>query len=195
MKYLLRLLIIPLVYLVCFAFTTTGITSIDGFSPLVKSLISLVLLLVYIFIMFTVMVKEGQDAYGILISNDAQRRRIVETGVVVDFETTKEYRPWKGFAVGAICCIPLVVMVLLHLIAFPRGDTSTVSLLCEMIYGVFFSIVRTYQNANEAGFFIISGVVLILFPLMTGIPYAYGARVRREQQEKVKKLNSELHGE
>ncbi len=195
MKYLLRMLIIPLVYLACFAFTTTGIASIDGFSPLVKSLISLALLLVYIFIIFTVMEKEGQDAYGILLSNDAQRRRIVETGVVVDFETTKEYKAWKGFAVGAICCIPLVVMALIHLIAYPRGDTSALSLLCEMIYGVFFSVIRTYQNANEVGFFIISAVVLVLFPLMTGIPYAYGARVRREQQEKVKKINRELHGE
>ncbi len=193
MKYLLRLIIIPMVYLLFFAFTTIGIASIEAFSQLVKSIISSLLLVFYIIVIAPIMIKEGQDAYGILLSNDAQRRRIVETGIVVDFDTSKEYRPWKGFAVGLICCIPLVLMVFFHLIS-SSGDVSALSKICEMIYGVFYSIARTYKNTNELGFYIGAGIILIVLPLMTGVPYVIGAHNRRLQQEKIKKINDELHG-
>ena len=113
----------------------------------------------------------------------------------MDFSTTKEYKVWKGFVVGLICCIPLIVMVLLHLISFPRGDTSRVSIICEMVYGVFYSIGRTYQHTNESGFFIGAIVVVLSLSIMNGVPYMIGARLRRLQQEKIKRMNEELHGE
>ena len=193
MKYLLRLIIVPLVYLACFAFATTGIASAE-FDEIVKSIISAFMLLIYIVLLAGVMFKEGQDAYGVLLSNDAQRRNIIKTGIVVDFDASKEYKPWKGFVVGLICCIPLVVMVLLHTVAFPRGDTSRVSIICEMVYGIFFSVVRTYQNTNELGFFIITGAILLVYPCMLGVPYVIGAHSRMKRQEEIKKLNEEFHG-
>ena len=195
MKYLLRLTIVPLVYLACFAFSTVAIASIDGFNALVKSLISAVFLLLYIVLVTAVMIKEGQDAYGVLLSNNSHRRYMIETGKIVDFNTAKEYKAWKGFVVGLICCIPLVVMVFLHIISFPRGDTSRVSIICEMMYGVFYSIGRTYQHTNETGFFIGAIVIVFALSIMNGVPYMIGARHRRLQQEKIKKMNEELHGE
>ena len=195
MKYLLRLIIVPLVYLACFAFSTVAIASIDGFTPFVKSLVSVAFMLIYLVLLSAVMLKEGQDAYGVLLSNNSQRRYMVETGKIVDFDATKEYGAWKGFVVGLLCCVPLIIMFLLHVISFPRGEESTVSIICEMMYGVFFSIGRTYQETNELGFFIGTGVILVAFPLMTGIPYVIGAKHRRLQQEKVRRINQELHGD
>ena len=194
MKYLLRLIIIPMVYVISFAFLTMGLASIEGFPQIVKSIISIILLVLFIIVMSLVMIKEGHDAYGVLLINNAQRRRIVETGVVVDFDQSTEYRPYKGFLVGLICCVPLILMVIAHLIIAPIGLTSRISIICEMVYGLFFSIFRTYLNTDATGFFIISGVILVVFPLIMGIPYMLGARKRRLYQENVKKLNDELHG-
>ena len=194
MKYLLRLIIIPMVYVISFAFLTMGLASIEGFPQIVKSIISIILLVLFIIVMSLVMIKEGHDAYGVLLINNAQRRRIVETGVVVDFDQSTEYRPYKGFSVGLICCVPLILMVIAHLIIAPIGLTSRISIICEMVYGLFFSIFRTYLNTDATGFFIISGVILVVFPLIMGIPYMLGARKRRLYQENVKKLNDELHG-
>ena len=194
MKYLLKLIIIPIVYIISFAFLTVGIASIDGFTPLVKSIISILLVGVFTVVISMVMIKEGHDAYGVLLGNNAQRRHIVETGNVVEFDESKEYRPYKGFLAGLICCIPLIFMVILHLILVPIGNTSEISIICEMFYGLFFSVVRTYLETDAVGFFIISGVILVVLPLITGIPYMFGARRRRLQQENIKKLNDELHG-
>ncbi len=195
MKYLLRLTIVPLVYLLCFAFSMVAIASIDGFNALVKSLIGVLFLLLYIVLVSAVMIKEGQDAYGVLLSNNSQRRYMIETGKVVDFNTAKEYKAWKGFVVGLMCCIPLVVMLLLHTISFPRGDTSRVSIICEMMYAVFYSIGRTYQHTNERGFYIGAIVIIFSLSIMNGVPYMIGARHRRLQQKKIKRINEELHGE
>ena len=86
MKYLLKLIIIPIVYIISFAFLTVGIASIDGFTPLVKSIISILLVGVFTVVISMVMIKEGHDAYGVLLGNNAQRRHIVETGNVVEFD-------------------------------------------------------------------------------------------------------------
>ncbi len=195
MKYLLKLIVVPMVYLLCFAFSTVGIASISGFNELTKCIICAFFLLFYIFLVAIVMIKEGHDAYDILLRNNTQRRHMVETGVVVDFDTQKEYSVWKGFTIGLICCIPLVIMVVVHLLLAPRGETSSVSIFCEMFYGVFFSVARTYKNANEMGFFIGSAFVVVALPLITGVPFMLGASRRRKQQERVRQLNKELHGE
>ncbi len=194
MKYLLRLIVIPMVYIVCFAFLTSGVASIDALSPLVKSIVGVVCLLLYMFVIGSIMIKEGQDAYGVLLANDAQRRHIVETGIIVDFDESNEYKAWRGFVVGLICCIPLIVMVLMHTIAFPRGDTSRISIICEILYGTFYSIGRTYHHTNESGFYIGAAIILVALPLITGIPYMIGAHARRKQQENIRRMNDELHG-
>ncbi len=194
MKYLLKLIIIPVVYVISFAFLTVGIASIDGFSPIVKSIISIILFAVFALVISAVMIKEGHEAYSILLTNNIQRRRIVETGKVVEFDASNEYRPYKGFLAGLICCIPLVIMVILHLIVAPIGAVSRVSIICEMAYGLFFSIFRTYMVADALGFFLISAGIIVVFPLVTGIPYMIGARKRSLQQDNIRRLNDELHG-
>jgi hypothetical protein len=194
MKYLLKLIIIPIVYVISFAFLTVGMASIDGFAPIVKSIISIILFIVFAVVIAAVMIKEGQEAYGILLTNNAQRRRIVETGKVVDFDASSEYRPYKGFLAGLICCVPLVIMVIMHLIVAPAGEVSRISIICEMAYGLFFSIFRTYMDTNALGFFLISAGIIVVFPLVTGIPYMVGAARRKLQQDNIRKLNDELHG-
>lgn len=54
----------------------------------------------FLFIVVAFYLQEGQKALKVRHQNDLQRKRMIETGEMIDIKSQKEYKVWKGFAVG-----------------------------------------------------------------------------------------------
>ncbi len=59
--------------------------------------------------------------------------RIKNGEAVEDYKLLREYRPWKGFAMGALSLLPLVLSVLLSLLIGSEGFYAVVR-LCFVLY-------------------------------------------------------------
>ncbi len=195
MKYLLRLTIIPIVYIFFIDFISIGLDSLDTIGEVAKIIINALCLILYGYVVFKIMQKEGEEAGSYLIKNNYTRREMIRTGNVVEIKTAKEYRWWKGFATGLLCLVPLFVCLVWHLIIRTPNENSPASIIAQLIYVLFYRFLGSYQDSAPSTIFYGLPIAIIGMELITGVPYILGAVKRRKQQEKIKELERELHGE
>ena len=109
---------------VCWAFMYLILTMALGFGimfvgpdnqtvMLIASLLNLALFTVAMVLVFF---KEGKRSYHTLLENDLTRKRIIETGRDLPIKRAEEYGAHKGFMIGAFVCLPLVVLLIIHII-------------------------------------------------------------------------------
>ena len=195
MKYLLRLTIIPIVYIFFIDFISLGLDSLDTIGETAKIIINAVCLGFYGYVVFRIMQKEGEEAGSVLIKNNFTRREMLRTGKVVDINTSKEYRWWKGFATGLLCLFPLFVCLVWHLIVRTPDKNTPASIVAQLIYVLFYRFLGSYQDSTPLTIFYGLPIAILGMEFITGVPYILGAYKRRKQQEKIKELERELHGE
>lgn len=195
MKYLLRLTIIPIVYIFFIDFISLGLDSLDTIGETAKIIINAVCLGFYGYVVFRIMQKEGEEAGSFLIKNNFTRREMLRTGKVVDINTSKEYRWWKGFATGLLCLVPLFVCLVWHLIVRTPDKNTPASIVAQLIYVLFYRFLGSYQDSTPLTIFYGLPIAILGMEVITGVPYILGAYKRRKQQEKIKELERELHGE
>ena len=194
MKYILRLTIAPLIFFIFFIVIAMGIYALNA-GDVLRIILGGLSFIMLLLCLGGIMVKEGEDAIKTLLANDIQRREIIRTGKDVELNVSKEYRPWKGFIVGLILCIPLVIFIILF---NPNGVQEGVlnfGKLAEVVYSPFYVLVGDFSKTTSLHFYIGAIIVLVCFPLMLGIPYILGAHIRKNQTKIAKELHKNIHGD
>lgn len=195
MKYFLRLTIAPIVYFLSTAFIVLGVQAFPTLSPIVRIILNSIFIGLYVLCTFVVMRKEGELAFNKLLLNDISRRKLLETGEDVVIKTTEEYRPYKGFIVGLICVIPLIILIMLHLIVRVPGEISDMGIYAEMFYSPIYAFFGHYKNATESSLYWGLLIAIVFLPISIGIPYIIGAMKRRKQDQDIAETNRRIYGD
>ena len=135
---------------------------------------------------------QGGNAYEMLVSGNMKRTSEFTRGGEIKISShkyAKEYRPWKGFAVGALISLYTVFAGLIFGANQTAIDTQTMSkglavllIICFLLSG--WSILPLYYvNASGAGY--VNYYWSLLFALIpiavTGVMYIVGAYGRRDK--------------
>ena len=112
MKFYLKKAFFILVYIVLTSFIAMAVLLIKGEIAL-KIILLIANLGLFGYIVCGIAYQDGQRAYKVLHSNDKEREYIVKTGEYRKLKVSEEYKAYKGFLIGFISCVPLVVMLLM----------------------------------------------------------------------------------
>lgn len=204
MWYLIKQSLIPFAYLLCGLVIAGGAFSISD-NAIIQIAILTVNLGLFLFVVFTLCKKEGENGYMALVNNDINRKRIVETGEDLPLKVAEEYTAWKGFAIGGIICFPLVIMIIIHtILIFAVDPTQTLAGVgASILYMVVFAFTRVgvvmpediTQMAIDPYMYYWTLIAIPIILLATGIPYILGAKKVERQQQQIKETHRAIHGE
>lgn len=158
----------------------------------------------YVVIVASTSYKDGQNALKARVANDLERLQIVKTGEDRPLKLKEEYKVWKGFFVGGISCIPLVVLLLIHtILILTAGPTvNGAGAIASFIYMMVFAFTRAHIFAVE-GMTIVPDPYMYYWALLAipviiltvGIGYMLGAKKIERQQEMIKAKHRSIYGE
>lgn len=181
-------------YLVVLLFTImTGYTLMDMEEtsktfPLIMSFMNF---FVYIVMLVSISYKEGQDAYKVLIANDAERRQIAKTGEDRPLRLREEYAVWKGFFIPALSCLIQIVLILLHVIVYEISGGT------EIFGEVFFYTVLTIYPMFHYTVGKVSLYFCLILPVITilggGFGYYLGGKKIKLQQDHIKEIHNQIY--
>ena len=190
-KYYLKNCIIFYVYLIITMITALAIVAIENMLWL-QIVLSLLNMGLFVFIMFTMCKKTGEDAYKLKHSNDIKRRVIMQTGDYYEFDTVKEYGKYKGLYLGIYSAAPLIIMLLIHLIiGFFGVRASGLELACAFTYGTFIFPVKILST-NASIYWSLYSVVILVATAWLG--YNVGVAKIKRQYDKIAKTNEQIYG-
>ena len=141
--------------------------------------------------------KTGEEAMSIRFSNDINRLEIIKTGKDIALKTTEEFKWWKGFFIGLISAIPLIVLWALHflLVLITGSETTIFGAITLFLYVlvIYFFNISGEGLANTSSFYLTS-IYLPFVVLLSGIGYLLGARKAKTRQAGFDELNEEIYG-
>lgn len=196
MKYYLKGAIFGFAYLVVMDFVSLLVSYIEN--KAVQAILTFVAVAFYCFIIGVIFFKDGETALDYLHSNDLQRRRMVETGEIVELKTAPEYKPYKGFIIGALICAPLVFLLILHLIiGLATGGTANgAGIAASFAYFSFYMLYGTFQTATLTfGDYFILLYSVVITSAAVGIPYIFGAKKSQKKYDLIERKHREIYGE
>ncbi len=197
--YFIKSALVPFMYLIFVAIIALGIITISDELLALKIIFSILNIALFALVVGTTSYRDGQTALKVRIANDLERMQIIKTGEERPLKLAQEYKPWKGFVIGLLACIPCVILLIIHTIMiFSAGmDQTGAGAICGFIYMLFFSLVRLVLEAGAPSpyLFYFSSICLVFVPLFTGIPYIIGAKRVERQQEKIRQRQREIYGE
>ena len=181
-------------YLVILLFTImTGYTLMDMEEssktfPLIMSFLNF---FVYMVMLLSISYKEGQDAYKVLIANDAERRQIAITGEDKPLRLKEEFAVWKGFFIPALSCLIQIVLILLHVIVYEiSGGTAVFG---ELFFYTVLSIYPIFHYTIGK----VSLYLCLILPLVTilgaGFGYYLGGKKIKLQQDHIKEIHDQIY--
>lgn len=195
MGFYIKKALFPFVYLFFMAITAFGILCINGLLWL-KILLCALNLALYGFIVFSVMFKEGEESVKAQRDNDVERREMVRTGIVRPLKLKEEYKPWKGFFIGFLICVPLLVMLLIHTVILIAGGTSrVVGAIGGIVYFVFFVFFNFGTETLSMSAYYGALVAVPFMVLLCGIAYCLGARKVQLQLRRINDRQRQIYGE
>ena len=148
------------------------------------------------FIMGAFSFKHGEQAYKDLLANDVERRIMVENNVLRPLKLNEEYRPWKGFVMGALPCIPLVIFMIPHLIVVISGGSyQGFGYIASFLYYSFLAFADFFGSELTVYSYFWTLVALPVLSLTSGIPYLMGARKARIIEERILEQEKFIYGE
>jgi hypothetical protein len=142
--------------------------------------------------------KEGEKAYRVRLSNDLERINIINTGEDRPINRNGEYKPWKGFLIAGVACIPLVLIMIAHaiVILFVDADLSAVGGIASFVYMAFFGFFWLDTSLTiPVGMYFLNLIYVPILLALTGVPYIMGAKKIELQQEKIKETHRQIYGE
>ena len=191
--------IVPFVYLLFMAIIALGIVIIDEKLLVLKIILSVLNIAFYAYIVIMGSLKEGEIALKTRLANDLERVQIIKTGEDRPLKLVEEYKPYKGFFIGFLACVPCIILLIIHtiLIFGVSMETTGAGALAGFIYMMFYSLSRLiFATGDQSPFaYYICLISLVFVPLFTGIPYILGAKKVERQQEKIKARQREIYGE
>ncbi len=190
-KYYLKNCFIFYFYLIITMITALAIVAIKNMLWL-QIILSILNVGLFLFIMFTMCKKTGEDAYKLKHTNDIKRRVIMQTGDYYNFDTVSEYGKYKGVYIGIYTAAPLIIMLLLHLIiGFFGVRASALELACAFTYGTFIFPVKIL-SADASIYWSVYAVVVIILNAWLG--YGSGVLKMKKQYAKIQKTNEQIYG-
>ncbi len=198
MKYLLKQSFIPIVYLFFMAMISIGIISIGNDLVWLKLILSILNIGLYCFLVGTIAFKEGENALKVRIANDIERIQIIKTGEERPLKLQEEYKPWKGFMVGLITCVPLIVMMIVHTILYfaagPQFNGGGV--VASFMYMMFASLVKLDSSLPlQQWHYYFNLIAVPVIMITTGLPYILGAKKIQHQQDMIKEKQRQIYGD
>ena len=193
--YYLKKALIGLVYLVFAGLMAYAILFIPNLEWLKIILLALNLGL-YCYVLGATSYQDGQAAYKVRLANDLKRKQIILTGEDIPIDRKREYKAYKGVIIGAIICVPLVVLLILNLILTNTNYDlgATASFLYLFVYA-FAGVGVQVDNL----FTVVSPYwALLAIPIIVavdGLFFYLGGRKIELQQEMIKEKHRMLHGE
>lgn len=197
MWYLLKQALVPIAYLFFSAIIASGVFSIDGCDPIIALMLLLVNAGLYIFVVWSLLAKEGEKGLVAQQTNDFNRKRIIETGEDLPLKLAEEYTWWKGFAVGGIISAPLVILIIIHTIFLLAGMPNVaIGAIASFVYMVVFSFTRIGVTTTVGIYDYYWTLLFIpLILAITGFSYIAGARRKVRQQEEIEQIKKTIHGD
>lgn len=200
--YYIKQMFIPIMYLIIFDIIALGILCI-GDNLIALKVILLVLSLGFFgFIIGAMAYKDGQMDYKIRIRNDLSREQIIKTGQDIPLKLNEEYKPWKGFLIGGVNCIPLIVLILIHVILTAGKDPTlasnpnTAGAISALLYMVVFGFVQVKSTVVLTSLtYYVSLAIIPFFTLIPGICYYLGGRKIELQQQQIKEKHKMIYGD
>ena len=200
-KYYAGHAVFSLMYAFCTALTSAAILCIENLVWLKAILLSLNLLL-YVYIVGAVAFKDGEQALKVRNNNDFERKIIIKTGENRPLDLIGEYKVWKGFLIGAVACIPVVLLLLIHTILISIDPTKTgvgtvVSFLYMCVFAFFrINVIQTGWDSMDESLATnatiapeLYYVTLLMIPILIltiGIGYFLGAKREELKNRKLK---------
>ena len=200
--YYVKQMFIPIMYLFIFDIIALGILCIGDNLVALKVILLIVSLGFYAFIMGAVFFKDGQTAYKVRRANDLSREQIIKTGQDIPLKLNEEYKPWKGYLIGAINCVPLIILLIIHLLLTAGSDptaattNNTAGAIAGLAYIVVFGFATVKSTVVLTSLsYYISLAIIPFFVCVPGVSYYMGGRKMEIQQELIKEKHRLIYGD
>lgn len=197
MKFYLKMAIMPFVYIFFSAMLGIGIILIDQKLVFLQYALCCVNLAFYVLVVGVAGFKDGQKSIKVRNQNDQFRKVIIETGEDLPLNLQEEYKPWKGFVIGLVACIPSVLLILIHVILnlvnpVPHYGFGVASGVLSTVVFSFFMVSSAVKTWTYYLF------VLLIIPVVCGSYggfYVMGAKKAQKQYDKVAQIQRTIHGD
>ena len=196
--YYVKKAMIGFVYLIFSAVVAYGILFIPGL-PWLKIILLILNLGLYSYVLAQTAFQDGQTAYKVRLTNDLNRKQIVLTGEDIPIDTKKEFKTYKGFMIGFVICVPLIILLVIHAIVTSSNPSNqsfaeTASFIYLMFYA-FAGVNVKVENvfAMVSPYWALLAVPVIVF--IQGFFFYLGGRKIELQQEMIKEKHKMIHGE
>lgn len=203
MKTYIKQAIIPFIYLFFVAITGLAVVSIDNGLLWLKIVLGILNVLLYLTIVCGSGYKEGQQALKIRVANDIEREQIIRTGEDRPLKLHEEYKWWKGFFIGGISCVPMIVLLLIHTVLILINPAlNGCGVATALIYMAFFSFFMFAGDSSaqsvtpmspESFYLCLIAIPIIMVSL--GVSYYLGAKKIQRQQDAIKAKHRQIYGE
>ncbi|MBO5714165.1 MAG: hypothetical protein J6R83_01930 [Clostridia bacterium] len=193
MKYYLKKAILPWVYLALMTIMSLTVHAVE--SAVVKYFLMAVTLLLYLFIVALFAYKDGQEALKVRLSNDIERRTIIETGEDRPLNLKEEYKPYKGFVMALVASLPLIVLMVIHTLLIPssNGLSTGASKVANVLYSIVYNFFTWKSTTVYTSYFTLLYIPIMMIAM--GIPYILGAKLIEDQQSQIKDIHKQIYGE
>ena len=199
MGYYIKKALFLMLYLLFTAVIAASILSIKGHG-IFRLLLLLANLALFLYISFGITSQDGQKAYKVLLANDKEREYIIKTGEDRPLNLKGEYHIKNGFIIGALMCVPLVVLLIIHAI-ITNVDPANIGF--GNMAGFLYMLVYAFFNIDFAGnietvlyaSYYWSLMAIPVIVVSQGLAYYLGAKKIRMQQEQIRKKHESIYGE
>ena len=197
--YYIKKAIIGLVYLLFSAVTAYGIMFIPADFAWAKVVLLVLNLILYSYVLSATAFQDGQAAYKVRMTNDLNRKQIVLTGEDIPLDTKKEFRAYKGFIVGFVICVPLIILLIVHAVTtINTPKNQDFGITSSFIYLAFYAFAGVgvkvdYLFATVSPYWSLIAIPIIV--AVQGVFYYLGGRKIELQQQMIKEKHKMLHGE
>ncbi len=201
-KYFTKRMLFSLVYAFTIIMLSMAIMIIKEELLWLKYILYALTLGLYSFVLIAMSYGEGREAVKIRHNNDIERLNIIRTGADIKLNVVKEYKPWKGFAIGISCCAPLILLMIIQSIFFlanPNDPQLWAGAIASYMYIVVFAFFRPnnvyYATLAEALNYYYLLVAIPVFMLIWGVPYLVGAKRQMRDYAKIEQKHKQIYGE
>lgn len=191
--------IIPVIYMLFMAVISLGILMINNDKLTWLKIILLILnVLLYVFIIGALFLKEGQEAVKVRHANDMERLQIIKTGEDRPLKLKEEFKWYKGFLMGLSVLIPLFVCLIIHTIIFISVGEEGSRLaggIAGFIYFMIFSFFTMGEEVLTMGAYYYLLICVPIFLGVCGLPYFVGGVRTQAQYDKILAQQKSIYGD
>lgn len=198
MKYYFQKAAFPVVYLVLTAVTAFAGLSLSNSLMALKIIIGIIDVALYTYFVAFFALKTGEEAMSVRYNNDVTRAEMVRTQRALPIKQHEEYKVWKGFFLGFLSCIPLIILWIVHLtIITATGKAASqvggFTMLLYLVVIYFFNLDVNLISA-ATGFYY-TALYLPYMVILTGVFYLIGARRTQRSREAAARKLKDIYGE